>query len=127
MLARIRAWRSSIRMQAFPGAAARTLVLGRKAPIPRATVHALYAESAEGRDSPVVGAFYSRLVSGVFKGGDERRLCDVLGDLMRLDEHAAHEDNGGACWFSEVDVLAKVLAEFNQAEVTFLTQCVPLH
>ncbi|KAF8269226.1 hypothetical protein EI94DRAFT_1725574 [Lactarius quietus] len=45
---------------------------------------------------------------------------------MRLDELAAHEGNGGARWFSEVDVLAKELAKFTQAEATFLAQCVPL-
>ncbi|KAH9069851.1 hypothetical protein EDB83DRAFT_2371531, partial [Lactarius deliciosus] len=41
---------------------------------------------------------------------------------MRLDELAAHEGNGGARWFSEVDALAKELAEFTQAEATFLAQ-----
>ncbi|KAH9069838.1 hypothetical protein EDB83DRAFT_2371233, partial [Lactarius deliciosus] len=41
---------------------------------------------------------------------------------MRLDELAAHEGNGGARWFSEVDTLAKELAKFTQAEAAFLVQ-----
>ncbi|KAH9069863.1 hypothetical protein EDB83DRAFT_2371710, partial [Lactarius deliciosus] len=41
---------------------------------------------------------------------------------MRLDELAAHEGNGGARWFSEVDALAKELAKFTQAEAAFLAQ-----
>ncbi|KAH9002510.1 hypothetical protein EDB83DRAFT_2469434, partial [Lactarius deliciosus] len=41
---------------------------------------------------------------------------------MRLDELAAHEGNGGARWFSEVDALAKELAKFTQAEAAFLVQ-----
>ncbi|KAI9438131.1 hypothetical protein H4582DRAFT_235694 [Lactarius indigo] len=44
---------------------------------------------------------------------------------MRLDELAAHEGNGVARWFSEVDVLAKELAKFIWAEAAFLTHCVP--
>ncbi|KAH9055442.1 hypothetical protein EDB87DRAFT_1640875 [Lactarius vividus] len=127
-LARISAWSSAVGMQAFPEAAAGTLVLGGKvlvldvALIPEPTVHASYAGSAEGRDSPTMDAFFSRLVSGVSKGGDGRRLRDALGYLMCLDELAAHEGNGGARWFSEVDVLAKELARFTQAEATFLAQ-----
>ncbi|KAH9013577.1 hypothetical protein EDB85DRAFT_2158086 [Lactarius pseudohatsudake] len=125
-LARISAWSSAVGMQAFPEAAAGTLVLGGKvlvldvALIPEPTVHASYAGSAEGRDSPTMDAFFSRLVSGVSKGGDGRRLRDALGYLMRLDELAAHEGNGGARWFSEVDALAKELAKFTQAEAAFL-------
>ncbi|KAH9002498.1 hypothetical protein EDB83DRAFT_2237698 [Lactarius deliciosus] len=127
-LARISAWSSAVGMQAFPEAAAGTLVLGGKvlvldvALIPEPTVHASYAGSAEGRDSPTMDAFFSRLVSGVSKGGDGRRLRDALGYVMRLDELAAHEGNGGARWFSEVDVLAKELAKFTQAEAAFLAQ-----
>ncbi|KAH8995276.1 hypothetical protein EDB86DRAFT_1189311 [Lactarius hatsudake] len=127
-LARISAWSSAVGMQAFPEAAAGTLVLGGKvlvldvALIPEPTVHASYAGSAEGRDSPTMDAFFSRLVSGVSKGGDGRRLRDALGYLMRLDELAAHESNGGARWFSEVDALAKELAKFTQAEAAFLAQ-----
>ncbi|KAI9437579.1 hypothetical protein H4582DRAFT_2111791 [Lactarius indigo] len=127
-LARISAWSSAVGMQAFPEAAAGTLVLGGKvlvldvALIPEPTVHASYAGSAEGRDSPTMDAFFSRLVSGVSKGGDGRRLRDALGYLMRLDELAAHEGNGGARWFSEVDVLAKELAKFTQAEAACLAQ-----
>ncbi|KAH9166261.1 hypothetical protein EDB89DRAFT_1857615 [Lactarius sanguifluus] len=127
-LARISAWSSAVGMQAFPEAAAGTLVLGGKvlvldvALIPEPTVHASYAGSAEGRDSPTMDAFFSRLVSGVSNGGDGRRLRDALGYLMRLDELAAHEGNGGARWFSEVDVLAKELAKFTQAEAAFLAQ-----
>ncbi|KAH9018014.1 hypothetical protein EDB85DRAFT_1874116 [Lactarius pseudohatsudake] len=127
-LARISAWSSAVGMQAFPEAAAGTLVLGGKvlvldvALIPEPTVHASYAGSAEGRDSPTMDAFFSRLVSGVSKGGDGRRLRDALGYLMCLDELAAHEGNGGARWFSEVDVLAKELAKFTQAEAAFLAQ-----
>ena len=119
-------------MQAFPEATAGTLVLGGKvlvldvALIPEPSVHASYAGSAEGRDSPAIDAFFSRLVSDVSKGGYGRRLHDALGYLMRLDELAAHEGNGGARWFSEVDVLAKELAKFTQAEAGFLAQCVPL-
>jgi hypothetical protein len=119
-------------MQAFPEAAAGTLVLGGKvlvldvALIPEPTVHASYAGSAEGRDSPAIDAFFSRLVSDVSKGGDGRRLRDALGYLMRLDELAAHEGNGGARWFCEVDVLAKELGKFTQAEAVFLAQCVSL-
>ncbi|KAH9032650.1 hypothetical protein EDB84DRAFT_1578531 [Lactarius hengduanensis] len=130
-LARISTWSSAVGMQAFPEAAAGTLVLGGKvlvldvALIPEPTVHASYAGSAEGRDSPTMDAFFSRLVSGVSKGGDGRRLRDALGYLMCLDELAAHEGNGGARWFSEVDVLAKELAKFTQAEAAFLAQCVP--
>ncbi|KAH9166246.1 hypothetical protein EDB89DRAFT_1857632 [Lactarius sanguifluus] len=127
-LARISAWSSAVGMQAFPEAAAGTLVLGGKvlvldvALIPEPTVHASYAGSAEGRDSPTMDAFFSRLVSGVSKGGDGRRLRDALGYVMRLDELAAHEGNGGARWFSEVDALAKELSKFTQAEATFLAQ-----
>ncbi|KAH9166258.1 hypothetical protein EDB89DRAFT_2076031 [Lactarius sanguifluus] len=130
-LARISAWSSAVGMQAFPEAAAGTLVLGGKvlvldvALIPEPTVHASYAGSAEGRDSPTMDAFFSRLVSGVSKGGDGRRLRDALGYLMRLDELAAHEGNGGARRFSEVDVLAKELAKFTQAEAAFLAQHSP--
>ncbi|KAH9069870.1 hypothetical protein EDB83DRAFT_2518218 [Lactarius deliciosus] len=61
-------------------------------------------------------------MSGVSKGGDGRRLRDALGYVMRLDELAAHEGNGGARWFSEVHVLAKELAKFIQAEAAFLAQ-----
>ncbi|KAH9171210.1 hypothetical protein EDB89DRAFT_2114611 [Lactarius sanguifluus] len=127
-LSRISAWSSAVGMQAFPEAAAGTLVLGGKvlvldvALIPEPTVHASYAGSAEGRDSPTMDAFFSRLVSGVSKGGDGRRLRDALGYVMRLDELAAHEGNGGARWFSEVDALAKELAKFTQAEAAFLAQ-----
>lgn len=127
-LARISAWSSAVGMQAFPEAAAGTLVLGGKvlvldvALIPEPTVHASYAGSAEGRDSPTMDAFFSRLVSGVSKGGDGRRLRDALGYLMRLDELAAHEGNGGARWFSEVDALSKELTKFTQAEAAFLAQ-----
>ncbi|KAH9069834.1 hypothetical protein EDB83DRAFT_2518178 [Lactarius deliciosus] len=127
-LARISAWSSAVGMQAFPEAAAGTLVLGGKvlvldvALIPEPTVHASYAGSAEGRDSLTMDAFFSRLVSGVSKGGDGHRLRDALGYVMRLDELAAHEGNGGARWFSEVDVLAKELAKFTQAEAAFLAQ-----
>ena len=60
-----------------------------------ATVLASYAGSAEGRDSPGIDAFFSRLVGGVFKGWDGRRLHDTLGYVMRLDEFAAHEGIGG--------------------------------
>jgi hypothetical protein len=131
-LARIGTWSSAAGMQAFPEAAAGTLVLGGKvlvldvALIPEPTVHASYAGSAEGRDSPAIDAFFSRLVSDVSKGGDGRRLRDALGYLMRLDELAAHEGNGGARWFCEVDALAKELGKFTQAEATFLAQCVSL-
>lgn len=127
-LARIGTWSSAAGMQAFPEAAAGTLVLGGKvlvldvALIPEPTVHASYAGSAEGRDSPAIDAFFSRLVSDVSKGGDGRRLRDALGYLMRLDELAAHEGNGGARWFCEVDALAKELGKFTQAEATFLAQ-----
>ncbi|KAH9171201.1 hypothetical protein EDB89DRAFT_2230226 [Lactarius sanguifluus] len=106
-------------------AAAGTLVLGGKvlvldvALIREPFVHASYAGSAEGRDSPTMDAFFSRLVSGVSKGGDGRRLRDALGYVMCLDELAAHEGNG-ARWFSEVDVLTKELAKFTQAEAAFL-------
>ncbi|KAH9013134.1 hypothetical protein EDB85DRAFT_2296401 [Lactarius pseudohatsudake] len=103
------AWSFAVGMQAFPEAAAGTLVLGGKvlvldvALMPEPIVHASYAGSAEGRDSPTMDAFFSR-----------------LGYLMCLDELAAHEGNGGARWFSEVDVLAKELAKFTQAEAAFL-------
>ncbi|KAH9069869.1 hypothetical protein EDB83DRAFT_2518217 [Lactarius deliciosus] len=66
-LARISAWRSAVGTQAFPEAAAGTLVLGGKvlvldvALIPEPTVHASYAGSAEGRNSPAMDAFFSRL------------------------------------------------------------------
>ncbi|KAH9069874.1 hypothetical protein EDB83DRAFT_2518222 [Lactarius deliciosus] len=72
-----------------------------RAHLPEPTVYASYAGSAEGRDSPAMVDFFSQLVSGVSKGGDERRLRDALGYIMRLDELAAHEGNGGARWFSE--------------------------
>ncbi|KAH9166265.1 hypothetical protein EDB89DRAFT_2233005 [Lactarius sanguifluus] len=127
-LARISASSSAVGIQAFPEAAAGTLVLGGKvlildvALIPEPTVHASYAGSAEGRDSPTMDGFFSRLVSGISKGGDGRRPRDALGYLMRLDELAAHEGNGGARWFSEVDALAKELAKFTQAEAAFLAQ-----
>ena len=119
-------------MQAFPETAAGTLVLGGKvlvlevALIPEPSVHASYAESAEGRDSPAIDAFFSRLVSDVSKGRYGHRLHDALGYLMRLDELSVHEGNEGARWFGEVDVLAKELARFTRAQAGFLAQCVPL-
>ena len=72
-----------------------------------ATVHTSYARSAEGHDSPALDAFFSRLVSGVSKGWDRSRLRDTLGYAMGLDEFAAHEGNGEARRFSEVNAFAK--------------------
>ena len=131
-LARVSACSSAAGMQAYPGpeAPAGTLMLGGKvlvldvALIPEPVVHASYAGSAEGRDSPAMDAFFSRLVSGISKGGDGRRLRDALEYLMRLDELAEHEGNGGARWFSEVDALAEELGKFAQEEAAFLAQCV---
>lgn len=129
-LARINACSSAAGMQSFPGAAADTLLLGGQvlvldvALIPEPTVHASYAGSAEDRHSPAMDAFFSRLVSGVSKGGDGRRLRDALEYLMRLDQLATREGNAGARWFGEVDALAKELAKFTQEEAALLAQCV---
>ncbi|KAH9166269.1 hypothetical protein EDB89DRAFT_2233010 [Lactarius sanguifluus] len=103
-LARISAWSSAVGMQAFPEAAAGTLVLGGKVLV---------------LDVALIPC--TRL-SGVSKGGDGRRPRDALGYVMRLDELAAHEGNGGARWFSEVDALAKELAKFTQAEAAQVTR-----
>ncbi|KAH9983615.1 hypothetical protein BJV74DRAFT_612947 [Russula compacta] len=127
-LARISACSSAAGMQAFPGAAADTLVLGGQvlvldvALIPEPTVHASYAGSAEDRHSPAMDAFFSRLVSGVSKGGDGRRLRDALEYLMRLDQLAMREGNAGARWLGEVDALAKELLKFTQEEAALLAQ-----
>ncbi|KAI0267083.1 hypothetical protein BC834DRAFT_969116 [Gloeopeniophorella convolvens] len=132
-ISRISAWSSAAGMQAFPEAAAGTLVLGGKvlvldvALLPEPSVHATFAGSTEGRDSPAMDAFFSRLVRSVARGGDGRKLRDALEYLMRLDELAANDPapDAGARWFGEVDVLAKKLAEFTQAEAAYLAQHTP--
>ena len=131
-LARISAWSSAAGMQAFPEAAADTLVLGGQVLVldvalePEPAVRVSYAGSGEGRHSPAMDAFFSRLVHGVARGGenDGRRLRDALGYLMRLDRLATLEGNAGARWFGEVDALAKELAKFTQEEAAILAQCV---
>lgn len=131
-LARIGAWSAAAGMLTFPGPAAGTLVLGGEvlvldvALVPEPTVHASYAGSAaaEGRHSPAMDAFFSRLVSGVSKGAGGRRLRDALEYLMRLDRLAKHEGDAGGRWFGEVDALAKELAKFTQEEAALLAQCV---
>jgi len=92
---------------------------------PEPTVRVSYAGSVEGRNSPAMDAFLSRLVRGVSKGEDGRRLRNALEYLMRLDRLAMHEGNTGARWFGEVDALAKDLAKFTQEEAALLAQCVP--
>jgi len=130
-LARISTWSSAAGMQTFPEPAADTLMLGGQvlvldvALVPEPTVRVSYAGSAEGRNSQAKDAFFSRLVSGVSKGEDGRRLRDALEYLMRLDGFAKHEGNTGARWFGEVDALAKELAKFTQEEAALLAQCVP--
>ena len=62
--------------------------------IPGAAVHASYARSAEGRNSPAIDALFSRLVSGDSEGRDGRRPRDALRYLMHPDKLAAHEGNG---------------------------------
>jgi hypothetical protein len=130
-LARISTWSSAAGMQTFPGAAPDTLLLGGEVLVldvalaPEPTVHASYAGSAtEGRQCPAKDAFFSRLVSGVYKGGDGRRLREALEYLMRLDKLAMSEGNAGPRWFGEVEALAKELTKFTQEEVAFLAQCV---
>ena len=121
-------------MQAFPEAAVDTLVLGGQVLMldvalePEPAVRVSYDGSGEGRNSPTMDAFFSRLVRGVAKGGenDGRRLRDALGYLMRLDRLATLEGNAGARWFGEVDALAKELAKFTQEEAAILAQCVAL-
>ena len=130
-LARISTWSSAAGMQTFPGAAPDTLLLGGEvlvldvALVPEPTVHASYAGSAtEGRQCLALDAFFSRLVSGVSKGGDGRRMRDALEYLMRLDKLAMREGNAGPRWFGEVEALAKELTKFTQEEVALLAQCV---
>jgi hypothetical protein len=94
------------------------------------TVKMSYAGSGEGRPSPAMDVFFSRLVRGAVKqdghegGGVGRRLRDALGYLMRLDRLAAQEGNAGARWFGEVDALARELAKITQEEAALLAQCV---
>jgi hypothetical protein len=97
------------------------------------TVKMAYAGSGEGRPSPAMDAFFSRLVRGAVKhdghghegsSGVGRRLRDALGYLMRLDRLAAQEGNAGARWFGEVDALARELAKITQEEAALLAQCV---
>lgn len=130
-LTRISTWSSAAGMQTFPGTGPDTLLLGGEvlvldvALVPEPTVHASYAGSAaEGRQCQAMDAFFSRLVSGVSKGGDGRKLRDALEYLMRLDKLAMREGNAGPRWFGEVEALAKELAKFTQEEVAFLAQCV---
>ncbi len=130
-LPRISAWSSAAGMQTYPENAPDTLLLGGEllvldvALLPEPTVHASYAGSAaEGRHSPAMDAFFSRLVSDVSKGGDGRRLRDALEYMMRLDKLAKREGNAGARWFDEVDALTKELTKFTQEEVAVLAQCV---
>ena len=132
-LARISTWSSAAGMQTFPGAAPDTLLLGGEvlvldvALVPEPTVHASYAGSAtEGRQCLALDAFFSRLVSGVSKGSDGRRMRDALEYLMRLDKLAMREGNAGPRWFGEVEALAKELTRFTQEEVALLAQCVTL-
>jgi hypothetical protein len=132
VLARVSACSSAAGMQAYHGtdSTASTLMLGGKVLlldvtfVPEPAVHVSYAGSAEGRNSPSMDAFFSRLVSAVSKGGDGRRLRDALEYLMRLDELAEREGNGGARWFSEVDTLAEELGKITQEEAALLAQCV---
>ncbi|KAH9967664.1 hypothetical protein BGW80DRAFT_1340762 [Lactifluus volemus] len=109
VLARVSACSSAAGMQAYHGgtdATAGTLTLGGKVLVldvtfvPEPTVH---VSSAEGR-------------------GDGRRLRDALEYLMRLDELAEREGNGGARWFSEVDTLAEELGKITQEEAALLAQ-----
>jgi len=126
-------------MQAFPpeeGADA-TLMLGGQvlvldvtlAAAAEPTVKMSYAGYGEGRPSPAMDAFFSRLVRGAVRrdggeGDGGRRLRDALGYLMRLDRLAAQEGNAGARWFGEVDALAKELVKITQEEAALLAQCV---
>ena len=74
MLACIGAWSSAAGMQAFPEAAAGALALRGKvlildvARISEPNVHTSYDGSAEGRDSPAIDAFFSRLVGRRLQG-----------------------------------------------------------
>ena len=142
-LARISAWSSAAGMQAFSPeeGADTTLMLGGEVLVldvtlaastsaaAEPTVRMSYAGSGEGRPSPAMDGFFSRLVRRAIKrdGGDEgdgRRLRDALGYLMRLDRLAAQEGNAGARWFGEVDALAKELTNITQEEAALLAQCV---
>ena len=133
-LARISTWSSAAGMQTFLGAGPDTLLLGGEVLVldvglvPEPTVHASYAGSAtEGRQCLAMDAFFSRLVSGVSKGGDGWRLRDALEYLMRLDKLAMREGNAGPRWFGEVEALAKELTKYTQEEVALLAQCVTFH
>jgi hypothetical protein len=102
-LVRISAWSSAVGMQTYPENAPDTLLLGGEvlildvALLPEPRVHALYAGSAaEGRHSPAMDAFFSRLVSDVSTGGDRQRLRDALEYKMRLDKLTKREGNAGA-------------------------------
>ena len=121
-LARIIAWSSAAGMQAFPEVAAGALVLRGK----------VRAECARVVRRVGGGPQFSCSIC-LLLVASKRRLqgrvwtqitrCAGVSNGVRRTRRA--RGKWRARWFSEVDVLAKDLAKFTQAEASFLAQHVP--